>query len=114
MYFLQNTDSYPPFKAAELCKEAKLHKEQAYLYFKTGKNDEAIGVLIDNCCDNIKEVIDLAVQFDIGDKQLWDAILLKASQDNSKIAQLLDYVDVYQQPSKFIMAYDDDMEIGEV
>jgi hypothetical protein len=54
------------------------------------------------------------VQFEIGNKQLWDAILAKASQDNSKIAQLLDYVDVYEQPSKFIMAYDDDMEIGEV
>ena len=61
MNFLQATENYPPFKAAELCKQAKLHKEQAYLYIKTGKVDEAVNVLVENCSDNMKEVIDLAV-----------------------------------------------------
>ena len=60
--------------------------EQAYLYFKTGKTDEAISVLIENCCDKISGVIDLAVKFDVGDKQLWDAILTRAKEDNSRIA----------------------------
>ena len=61
MAFLQSTDSYPPFKAAELCRTAGLYREQAYLQFKTGKTEEAISVLIENCCDNLAGVIDLAV-----------------------------------------------------
>jgi len=86
MPFLQAADKYPPFKAAEMCRNAGLHMEQAYLHFKTGKTEEAISVLIENCCDNIAGVIDLAVKFDVGDKQLWDAILTRAKQDNSRIA----------------------------
>lgn len=61
MNFLQSTDNYPPFKAAEMCHNAGMHREQAYLHFKTGKTEEAISVLIDNCCDNLAGVIDLAV-----------------------------------------------------
>ena len=61
MNFLQSTDNYPPFKAAEMCRNAGMHREQAYLYFKTGKTEDAISVLIDNCCDNLAGVIDLAV-----------------------------------------------------
>ena len=114
MNFLQSTENYPPFKAAELCKKANLHKEQAYLYIKIGKMDEAVNVLVENCGDNMKEVIDLAVKFDINDKLLWESILAKASQDNAKINQLLEYVDIYQQPNRFIEAYDDEMEIGEI
>ena len=86
MDFLQAADSYPPFKAAEMCRSAGLHREQAYLYFKTGKKDEAINVMIENCCDNLSGVISLAVKFDVGDQQLWDAILSKARDDNSRIA----------------------------
>ena len=114
MNFLQNADNYPPFKAAEMCRNSNLHREQAYLYFKTGKTDEAISVLIENCCDNLAAVVELAVKFDVGDKQLWDAILTKAKQDNTRIAQLLDYIDVYEKPSSFIDAYDDDTEIGDM
>ena len=65
------------------------------MYFKTGKSQEAIDVLIENCCDNLPGVIDLAVQFEVGEKKLWDAIISKAKEDNSRIARLLDYVDVY-------------------
>ena len=95
MNFLQSSDSYPPFRAAELCRDAELYREQAYLYFKTGKSEDAISVLTENCCDNLAGVIDLAVQFDVGDKVLWDSVLAKAKEDNYRIAQLLDYVDVY-------------------
>ena len=59
-------------------------------------------------------MIDLAVQFEVGDKELWDAIIVKAKEDNSRIARLLDYVDVYDQPSRFIDAYDDDAEVGDM
>ena len=65
------------------------------MYFKTGKSEDAISVLTENCCDNLAGVIDLAVQFDVGDKVLWDSVLAKAKEDNYRIAQLLDYVDVY-------------------
>ena len=91
-----------------------MHKEQAYLYIKTGKTDDAVNVLVENCSDNMKEVVDLAVQFGINDKLLWESILAKASQDKDKISQLLEYVDVYQHPHRFIDAYDDDLEIGEI
>ena len=59
--FLIATDDYAPFKTAELCRDAGLHREQAYLYLKTGKTDDAISVLIDKCCDNLAGVIELAV-----------------------------------------------------
>ena len=63
-----------------------MHKEQAYLYIKTGKIDDAVNVLVENCSDNMKEVVDLAVQFGINDKLLWESILAKASQDKDKIS----------------------------
>lgn len=94
MPFLQQTDSYPPFKAAEACKEAGMSKEQAYLCFKNGKEAEAVRVLIDHCSEDIQTVIDLAVMFEVSDKQLWDAIIGKANKDNAKIAQLLQFMDV--------------------
>lgn len=50
----------------------------------------------------------------MSDKQLWDAILTKAREDNSRIASLLECVDVYDQPERFIEAYDDDGEIGDL
>ena len=43
-------------------------------------------MLIENCCDNLNGVMELAVQFELGDKQLWDAIIAKAKEDNSRIA----------------------------
>ena len=96
MTFLQSTDTYRPNWAADLCQKAGLHREQAYLYFKTDKTQEAISVLIDNCCDQLEGVIELAVQFVDDNKRLWDAIIAKAKEDNTRIAQLLDYVDIYE------------------
>lgn len=84
------------------------------MYFKTGKTAEAIAVLIENCCDNLAGVIELAVMYEVSDKVLWDAVLAKAKADNSRIGQLLQYVEVYDQPSRFIDAYDDDAEIGDM
>ena len=59
--FLMATENYAPFRAAEMCRNAGLHREQAYLNFKTGKTEEAISVLIEKCCDNLAGVIELAV-----------------------------------------------------
>ena len=42
MQFLQVADNYSPFKAVDMCRDAGLYKELAFLYFKTGKTDEAI------------------------------------------------------------------------
>ena len=84
------------------------------MYFKAEKTEEAISVLINNCCDNLEGVIELAVQFVDDNKRLWDAIIAKAKEDNSRIAQLLDYVDIYEQPEQFIDAYDDDAEVGDM
>lgn len=86
MAFLQSNDTYPRNWAADLCQKAGLHREQAYLYFKAEKTEEAISVLINNCCDNLEGVIELAVQFVDDNKRLWDAIIAKAKEDNSRIA----------------------------
>jgi len=78
MNFLQLSDSYKDFDALEQCKTAKLYKEQAFLFIKIGKTEEAVQILIDHCCDNLKEVVDLAVQFNISDDLLWEKIIEKS------------------------------------
>jgi hypothetical protein len=43
-----------------------------------------VKVLIDSC-DNVSEVIELAVQFHINDDLLWDEILVKAAGNTEKV-----------------------------
>jgi len=40
--------------------------------------------------------------------------LTKSYHDVKKVNQLLPYADVYKRPSRFIEAYDDDTELGEI
>lgn len=61
-----------------------MHKETAYLLIKVGNNEEAIKVLIEEC-ENVNDVIELAVQFNINDDLLWDEILLKSLGKTEKI-----------------------------
>ena len=61
MDFLKNTDTYDSFQAAAKCGAAGLFKEQAYLYLKTGKNQEAINVLAENCSEKLNDVVSLAM-----------------------------------------------------
>jgi hypothetical protein len=84
MYFLQNTDAYSFEKAAELCKKYEMHKERAYLLIRIGNKEDAVKVLIDEC-DNVADVIELAVKFNINDDLLWDEILLKSLNNTDKI-----------------------------
>ena len=91
-----------------------MYKEQAYLNIKTGKIEEAVQILIDYCCDNLKEVVDLAVQFNISDDLLWDKIITKSKGDAKRVITLLQYSDVYKDPKRFIDALDDDTEIDQI
>jgi len=50
-----------------LCANAGAYKEQAYLYLKTGKNAEAINVLVEHCSDKMSDVVGLAMEFQISD-----------------------------------------------
>lgn len=84
MQFLQNTDAYSSIKAVELCRANQMHKETAYLLIKVGNKEEAIKVLIEEC-ENVNDVIELAVQFNINDDLLWDEILLKSLGKTEKI-----------------------------
>ncbi len=61
-----------------------MHKERAYLLIKTGNKEEAIKVLIDEC-ENVSDVIEMAVLFNINDDLLWDEILLKSLGKTDKI-----------------------------
>lgn len=61
-----------------------MHKEKAFLLIKIGNKEEAIRVLIDEC-ENVSDVIELAVQFNINDDLLWDQILLKSLYKTDKI-----------------------------
>lgn len=84
MPFLLSTDAYSAEKAAELCKQYMMYKEEAYLQNKLGNKEEAVRVLIDEC-PNVSEVIQLAVKFHINDDLLWDEILLKAVGKTKKV-----------------------------
>jgi hypothetical protein len=95
--FLQHTDAYQTEQAAELCRQEGLHKEHAYLLIRLGNKETAIKLLIEKC-ENVSDVIDLAVLFNINDDLLWDEILLKSLGKTERINQLLDYVDQYNKP----------------
>ena len=68
-------------------------------------------MLIDHCCDNLKEVVDLAVSFNINNDLLWDKIIARSYGDAKRIKTLFQYSDVYKDPKRFIDALDDDVEI---
>jgi len=110
---LEHTDAYDPFKAADLCSEQGMYKEQAYLLIKVGNRAEARKVLID-LCENVSEVIEMAVKFNINDDQLWEEIILKSAGNTSKVSQLLEFVDSYDHPKKIIGAYSNEVLLKDV
>lgn len=107
MSFLQNTEHYNSFVVLEKCKRHSLYQEQAFLLIKVGKVKEATEMLIQTSGDNIQSVVDLALKFGVDSDLLWDSILQKCAGDTDKVTQLLEYVDVYEQPDKFIDLYPD-------
>jgi len=68
-------------------------------------------LLIDSCSENLSEVVQLAVEFDINDDHLWDQIIAKSKGDVGRVSTILQYADVYRDPARFIDALDDDTEI---
>lgn len=68
-------------------------------------------MLIDSCSENLSEVVQLAVEFDINDDHLWDQIIAKSKGDVGRVSTILQYADVYRDPARFIDALDDDTEI---
>lgn len=65
-------------------------------------------------CDNVSDVIELAVQFNINDDLIWDEILLKSLHQTDKINQLLDFVDQYKKPKLIVQAYDKNVKLIDV
>lgn len=102
---------YEKMEALRACQRAKLFNEQAYLYLMVGNREAAIKLLVDNCGDNVRDTLDLAVRFHISDDELWEKVMVKCKGDTKKIRDLMNYSDVYRDPSRFIDTLDDDIEI---
>ena len=79
-----------------------------------GKKSEAIQILKTHCLDSLDDVIDLCRMFDVPEQELWDPLLEMANQDNSKIPQLLEYVDSYKKPHRIMRAFNDHSTIDEM
>jgi hypothetical protein len=112
--FFKNSDFYERLEALQACQKAKLYKEQAYLNIKIGETKEAVRLLIDSCSENINQVVELAVQFNIDDDHLWDQIIAKSKGDVGRVSTILQYADVYRDPARFLDALDDDIEIDQI
>ncbi len=54
------------------------------MLIKVGNENDAIKVLIDKC-ENVSEIIELAVRFSINDEMLWDQIILRAVNSTDQI-----------------------------
>ena len=52
--------------------------------------------------------------FDVPEQELWDPLLELANQDNSKMPQLLEYVDSYKKPHRIMRAFNDFTTIDEM
>ena len=48
------------------------------------------------------------------EQQLWDPILALAKRDNSKVPQLLDYVEVYSKPHRIVRLHNKDATLEEM
>lgn len=82
-----------------------------------GEKEETVRLLIeqvDKSNDNIKDVLDFAVEFKLDDEMLWNCIIDKCQGDLDKIKTVMQYSDIFTDPSRFIDALDDDVEISEI
>lgn len=116
MEFLQQSNDYSDESALEHCLSAKMYLECAFLNFKKGNIEEGIKFLNDHDQNltNLKEVIDLAVEFNIHNESLWDKIIARSHGDAKRIKILFEYSDIYKEPRRFIDALDDDIEIEQI
>jgi hypothetical protein len=111
MKFLQESNDYSDESALDYCLSSKMYLECAYLNFKKGNTEEGIKLLNehDHNLTNLKEVIDLAVSFNINSESLWDKIISRSHGDAKRIEILLQYSDIYKEPRRFIDSLDDDI-----
>lgn len=80
--FLQKATAYSPHEAQVTCHNYKLFKEEAYLLIKTGREDEAVRVLI-SYCTSVAEAVEFALALNLSDMQsMWD-MMLASSTDNT-------------------------------
>ena len=68
-----------------MCAAARLYKEQGLIYFKTGQQNMAMEVLMNNCLNNVDEIVDLCRLYGVPENDIWTPILAKARDDNSKV-----------------------------
>jgi hypothetical protein len=62
-----------------------LFKEEAYLYAKMEREEEAITVLIKNCSD-LSETIEFVLKFKFSKMDaFWDKLIAFAANDNEKV-----------------------------
>ena len=64
-------------------------------------------MLMNNCGDQVDEIIKLCRLYNVPEEKLWNPLLSKARHENSTIPQLLNNVESYRKPHRFIKAYDD-------
>jgi hypothetical protein len=116
MKFLQESNDYSDESALDYCLSSKMYLECAYLNFKKGNTEEGIKFLNehDHNLTNLKEVIDLAISFNIHSDTLWDKIIARSHGDAKRIKILFQYSDIYKDPRRFIDALDDDIEIDQI
>ena len=60
--FLINYSDYDENEAIKVCREYNLFKEEAYLYAKMQREDEAFNVLVKNSA-NLTDTIEFVLQF---------------------------------------------------
>ena len=116
MEFLRQSNDYSDESALDYCLSAKMYLECAYLNFKKGNTEEGIKLLNehDHNLTNLKEVIDLAISFNIHNDALWDKIIARSHGDTKRIKILFQYSDIYKDPRRFIDALDDGIEIDQI
>ena len=47
-------------------------------------------------------MIEICKLYNVPDEELWDPLLADAKKDNTKMPQLLNYVEAYQKPHRFM------------
>ena len=59
-------------------------------------------------------MIELCKLYDVPEDQLWNPLLSDARKDNSKMPELLNYVEVYHKPHRFMTYLNDETTIGDM
>jgi len=62
-----------------------MFKEEAYLLIKTGREDEAVRVLI-KFCDSVTEAVEFALALNLSDlRSMWDMMIASSAQNTERL-----------------------------